>query len=143
MKQPVDHILRPILPWRDPSTSITECGLAAAEIKTITRAEFIQRRKDLGTQRAAMFTCMTCAQTSDRWCTWEADPRLVMSREIEWERGSAYWSQRDDRGQRLKDELLAIGGLIEAHRDEFETALQTAQARREWNDKKAAMGRSQ
>lgn len=33
MKEPVDHILRPSLPWREAS-AMTECGLNAASVKT-------------------------------------------------------------------------------------------------------------
>lgn len=142
MKEPVDHILRPGLPWRNGAGAITECGLGAEDAKTITRAEFRQRRKDLGAQRAAMFTCMNCSQTSDRWETWEQDPRVAMSREIEWERGGAYWHARDDRGHRLRDELLAVAELIEAHREQFEAFIDAGERRREWLEKKAAMERA-
>lgn len=142
MKEPVDHILRPPLPWRLPEHgAITECGLDASEAKTISRADYLQRRKDLGVQRAAMFTCMNCSQTTDRWASWEEDPRVVMVREIEWERGAAYWRSRTDRGQRLKDELIAIASLIEAHRSEFEDTLAANERRRDWLEKKAAMDR--
>lgn len=141
MKEPVDHILRPGLPWRSAAGAITECGLFGNESKTITRAEYLQRRKDLGPQRASMFTCMTCSQTAGRWQTWEQDARVAMSREIEWERGSAYWQGRTDRGHSLKDELLAIANLIAAHREEFDALIAADQARREWLEKKAALDR--
>mgnify|MGYP001599520162 CR=1 FL=1 len=37
MKEPVDHVLRPRLPWRSPSDpAITECGYDASKVKTIT-----------------------------------------------------------------------------------------------------------
>ena len=62
MKEPVDHILRPRLPWRSPDApAITECGYNAVKVKTITRDGFLAREKDWGRQRAALFTCMTCA----------------------------------------------------------------------------------
>lgn len=140
MKEPVDHILRPRLPWRDSDEGpITECGYDASKVKTLSRAEFQQREKDLGKQRTAMLTCMTCADTARRWGTWEDDPRLAMQREIEWERGSAYWRGRDDRGQRLKDELLAIAALISAHQDEFDATISASEQRREWLERKAAL----
>jgi hypothetical protein len=141
MKEPVDHILRPGLPWRRGVGAITECGLDAEGAKTITRDEYVQRRKDLGAQRASMFTCMTCSQTSDRWQTWDDDPRVAMARDIEWERGAAYWHARTDRGCRLKDELTAIAALIEAHREEFDESIRAGEARRDWLEKKAAMER--
>ena len=132
MKEPVDHIERPRLPWRDATEpSITECGYDASKVQTITRADFFQRRKDLGQQRAAMLTCMTCSQTAERWETWEKDPRKALEREITWE---CAW--RSDRGQRLKDELLAVAALIAAHPDEFRMLLTDAEARRKWLERK-------
>lgn len=140
MKDPVDHILRPRLPWRPADDgAITECGYDATKVATLTRTEFFQREKDLGKQRTAMLTCMTCADTARRWGDWSDDPRLAMQREIEWERGSAYWRGRDDRGQRLKDELVSIAALIEAHKDEFEATISENEQRREWLERKAAM----
>ena len=142
MKTPVDHILRPLLPWRSPDEgAITECGYDASKVSTLTRAEFEARVKDMGKQRAAMFTCMTCADTARRWASWEDDPRLAIAREAEWERGSAYWRSRDDRGRRLKDELLAIAALIEAHREEFDATIAADKQRREWLERKAALKR--
>jgi len=140
MKEPVDHILRPALPWRlDGEGAITECGYDAAKVKTLTREEYFQRAKEMGRQRTALFTCMTCADTARRWGSWDDDPRLAVGREIEWERGSYYWRARTDRGQRLKDELTVIASLVEAHREEFDAALSGIAQRREWNDKKQAM----
>lgn len=140
MKEPVDHILRPQLPWRRADEgAITECGFDAAKVKTLTRDEFFQRVKELGTQRTAMLTCMTCSDTARRWGTWDDDPRLAMHREVEWE-GRGRWS-RDDRGQRLKDELIAIAALIEAHREEFDATIKANEQRREWLEKKAALER--
>jgi hypothetical protein len=137
MKEPVDHILRPSLPWRS-EAAITECGYDASKVKTLTRPQYFQRLKDLGQQRSAMFTCMTCADTARRWGTWDDDPRLALEREIKWERGSHHWRSRNDRGTRLKDELLAIAALIEAHHDEFLTLVTTNEQRRAWLEKKAA-----
>ena len=93
----------------------------------------------MGRQRSAMITCMTCSETVRRWATWEADPRLALGREIEWEAGSAYWRARNDRGERLKDELLSIADLIEAHRGEFDALLAERAARRDWLAKKTEM----
>jgi hypothetical protein len=140
MKQPVDHILRPRLPWRPADEApITECGFDATKVGTLTRAEFFQKEKELGKQRMAMLTCMTCADTARRWGRWEDDPRLALQREIEWERGHAYYARgRDDHGCRLRDELTAINSLIEAHREEFTTLVSEIEQRRAWNEKKAA-----
>lgn len=133
MKEPVDHILRPQLPWRRDG-GITECGYAADKVKTLTRADYFARLKDMGQQRTAMFTCMTCAQTASRWSTWDDDPRQAMQRELEWE--GVRWHK--DRGNRLLDELLAIEAMIEAHRDEFDAHVSSTEQRRAWNERKAA-----
>jgi hypothetical protein len=135
VKEPVDHILRPQLPWRN-SGGITECGYDASKVKTLTRDEYLARLKDLGQQRSAMLTCMTCGDTARRWGTWEDDPRKALQREIEWETYGR-WGSRDDRGVRLRDELLAIADLIEAHRDEFDAHIELSEQRRAWNQKKA------
>lgn len=138
MKEPVDHILRPRLPWRTDG-AITECGFDASKVKTLTRPEYVARFKELGRQRCAMLTCMTCADTASRWGTWDDDPRTALEREIAWEGAGRRW--HEDRGQRLKDELLAIAALIEAHREEFDANVAETEQRRDWLQKKAAMGR--
>jgi hypothetical protein len=137
MKEPVDHIIRPRLPWRS-GGDITECGYDATKVKALTREEYVQRFQELGQQRCAMFTCMTCADTTRRWGTWDDDPRTALAREITWEGAGRRW--REDRGQRLKDELLAIAALIDAHQDEFAARVSEIGRRREWLEKKAAMG---
>jgi hypothetical protein len=137
MKEPVDHILRPRLPWRAADATITECGYDATKVKYLTRPEFDQRLKEFGRQRTAMLTCMTCIETNARYAYWADDPRQAMSREIDWE---VRWGREiPDHEQRLKDELLAIADLIEAHRDEFEVLLDHLKRRRDWlNQKRAA-----
>lgn len=135
MKEPVDHILRPQLPWRS-DAGITECGYDASKVKALTRAEFFERVKDSGQQRTAMLTCMTCSDTARRWGTWDDDPRKALERETQWEAGAYY--RRSDRGVRLRDELLAIAALVEQHRDEFDAHIALTEQRRSWNDMKAA-----
>jgi hypothetical protein len=41
-------------------------GIDAAKVKTLTREEFFQRRKDYGLQRTALMTCMTCSDTASQ-----------------------------------------------------------------------------
>lgn len=132
MKQPVDHIMRPQLPWRD-GPGITECGYDATKVSTLTRDEYAKRVKDLGQQRSAMMTCMTCASTASRWGAWSDDARKAIGREIEWEAG---WSRRNN-GSRLLDELLAIEALVETHRAEFDAKVDELRKRREWVAQKA------
>lgn len=138
MKEPVDHILRPQLPWRTGDAAITECGYDATKVKTLTRAEFAVRYKELGRQRTAMLTCMTCCDTARNWGTWDDDPRHALQREIMWEHGG-FHRARTDRGERLRDELIVIAGLVEEHRAEFDAALKEIADRRAWNERKAAM----
>ena len=137
MKDPVDHILRPALPWRR-AAAITECGYDATKVKTISRADYARRLKDYGQQRAAMVTCMTCSQVSVRYASWEDDPREAIEREVAWE---SKW--RKPRGNQLRDELLAIEVLIAAHPDEFKQAIADLQSRREWLERKAKNERAQ
>jgi hypothetical protein len=138
MKEPVDHILRPRMPWRTAEGAITECGFDAAKVKTLSRDEFAQRLKECGQQRTAMLTCMTCSDTARRWKDWDGDPRQALAREIAWEAGEGYF-RRTDRGERLKDELIAIAELVEAHREEFDAVVTNRQQRRDWLAKKAAV----
>jgi hypothetical protein len=136
MKEPVDHILRPRLPWRAIDDAITECGYDATKVKTLTREEYNARHKEFGRTRMAMLTCMTCMDTNARYAHWADDPRQAMSREIDWE---VRWGREiRDREQRLRDELLAIAGLIEAHQDEFDQLVDILKRRREWLDQKKA-----
>jgi hypothetical protein len=139
MKEPVDHILRPRLPWRANAAAITECGYDGSKVKTITREQFHQRLKDYGRQRTAMLTCMTCGETAERHKTWDDDPRRAIEREVIWECAGSQWGN-EDRGTQLKDELIAIAALIEAHRSEFDAIIQTNVQRREWLEKKAVFG---
>jgi hypothetical protein len=131
MKEPVDHIVRPSLPWRPEFPALTECGYDASKVKVITREAHAKRIKEYGQQRAAMLTCMTCSQTAHRWESWQSDPRKAIGREVEWEAG---WHR--DRGDQLKDELLAIEALIAAHPEEFRAYLSDLGARREWQQRK-------
>lgn len=136
MKEPVDHILRPQLPWRD-EQPMTECGYDSAKVPTLTREQYTARLRDLGQQRAAMLTCMTCANTFQRWSHWEGDPRKALGREIEWETGGGMYRPRNDRGYRLHDELLAIADLVAAHPGEFALSVAAIEQRRSWLEKKA------
>lgn len=136
MKQPVDHILRPALPWRD-GPAVTECGLDASAVSSLSREDFIARVKEMGHQRAHLFTCMTCSQTARNYGTWADDPRKALAREIAWETVHGRYS----RGNQLLDELHAIASLIEAHPEEFAHLVAVRTGQREWNEKKAKGGR--
>ncbi len=131
MKEPVDHILRPRLPWRSPDEpAITECGYDSSRVTTISREDFVARFKEYGRQRTSLLTCMTCLQAAERWPNWDDDPRKAMQREIVWET-----TYREERGHLLKDELLALAELANRHRVEFVQLL----SRFEWVRKKDAL----
>jgi len=100
MKEPVEHIERPQLPWRRDEPTLTECGLPAVKVSTLTRSDFRRRLKELGKQRTAMLTCMTCSNTARRWTDWDEDPRQALEREIQWE-GSGRWAH-NGRGMRYR-----------------------------------------
>lgn len=134
MKDPVDHISRPALPWRNNVEAQTECGLNAAKVPTLSRDAYKNRLKDLGRQRAAMLTCMTCSTTSERHGTWESDPRMALAREIEWE---CSW-RRAERDTKLRDELDAIAVLIDHHRQEFDDLLAVKDRQRQWDKQRKA-----
>lgn len=119
MKEPVDHIERPRLPWRASAESLTECGLVATTTRTLSRTDFARRLKEWGERRTMIATCMTCLQTARRWSDWDANPRQALEREIQWEER---WGTHD-RGNLVRDELRAIALLISRHSEEFRTLL--------------------
>jgi hypothetical protein len=136
---PVDHISRSALPWR--AAELTECGKSVAELggRVVSRDEIRTRIQRIGQKRAAFSTCMTCAETSDRWSRFGRDDAvLAVSREARAvEHASAPIPGLDDgddvgaarrrsardlwrRRQLLSAELEALGALVEAHREEFD-----------------------
>ena len=111
--EPLDHIVRPSVPWRTSEEFLTECGKEVREVRSITRDNFAVRLIEYGKTRTAMITCVTCYETASRWKAWEEDPVSALNREINWE--------RKKREVRLRGELFAIAKLIEKHKEEFET----------------------
>jgi hypothetical protein len=140
VKEPVDHILRPQLPWRD-NAAITECGMDAAKAPTLTRNQYLARLKEMGQQRTAILTCMTCAQTANNWGTWEDDPRQALMREIQWENPYGY-RRNNERGWKLHDELWAAASIIAEHRTVFDALVEERARRRDWLSQKAEHERS-
>jgi hypothetical protein len=140
MKEPLEHILRPKLPWRADS-AITECGINGTSVKVVTRVEHFDRLKALGQQRTAMLTCMTCLHTAERYPDWQTEPRLALGREVEWEHvhysGGRVYTYGQSNGQRLRDELLAVEALIAAHSEEFHKLVTDTVTRREWLERQA------
>lgn len=111
-KPAVDHVMRDPLPWRD--VALTECGLVPGA-NTLSRDQFAARINDLGQQRAAMVTCMTCFNTVRNWPTWLQDPAKRLARDAYRPSGPEY--------EQLNSELIAMAALVEAHRDEFDAMM--------------------
>jgi len=126
---PIEHLLRPVLPWQT-DRELTECGRDIAGLAVITRDECRAKIKKQGQQRAAMTTCMTCAETSDRWPHWDTDPLRAVARQV-----GTSWREADPQ---LRDEFLAIAALIAEHRDEFDTFLRDLRGTTRLDDARAA-----
>jgi hypothetical protein len=106
-----EHVVRSAsLPWRAADDGLTECGLSVPGRKVITLEEVRTKIRVQGKIRAAMTTCMTCAQTATRYRPWAEDPVDAMHREVLGRRGD---------GERFKRELWALAALVEAHPEEF------------------------
>ena len=121
MKEPVTHILRAALPWRDPADIDTECGHNPADFaKCITQEEAVDQIKEMGIQRAGLFLCMTCLQTLDRW-NWRIDRKGILTFEISpLERLGREGVRRREQTDR---ELRALGELAKRHPAEFEALI--------------------
>jgi hypothetical protein len=114
--EPLDHVARPSLPWRD--DAITECGLSdMSAARVLSRAAFEDKVKRQGKTRSALTTCMTCWQTASRWKDWSQAPSEVLRREL------PSWSASRQPHPRIDAELRAIAALIAAHREEFDDFL--------------------
>lgn len=143
---PVDHIARLIVPWRA-DVELTECGKQVATLpaERVVTVETVQARiRDIGQQRAAFTTCMTCWTTAERWHgSGQANRLGAIRRELEALRWADHapirrfapgederWDARHDREtaawerrKRFERELDAILALIAAHRAEFDEFL--------------------
>jgi hypothetical protein len=115
-EMPLEHVLRPMLPWR--AGGLTECGKTPNE-HAITREAFIAKIHKQGKKRAAMTTCMTCFETAQRWPDWNTNPVAMLAREV---RNITYWGNTGE-ADPLANELRAITLLIEAHPEEFAETL--------------------
>lgn len=117
---PLDHLLRAMPPWWT-GPAMTECGRPVPDVQAVVDRAAMKAKFDrLGKQRASFSTCMTCAGLYSRPQSWEAQPADVLLRAIE---GMRYRvrgdDQRESTAQRLHRELLALGMLVEEHREEF------------------------
>jgi len=111
--EPLKHIYRSPLPWRDPD--LTECGRVPAEFAVVvSRDEAAADFKRLGQQRASLFYCMTCTRTATRHPTWDESPSGRVAREAEWSVSAK------DRGRLFDAELRALALLAKEHREQFD-----------------------
>jgi hypothetical protein len=88
--------------------------------RVVSRETIQKRIRDIGKQRAAFTTCMTCATTSDRY---QGLPLSSLAREtsaIQYVEPYHAPDPQWDRKKRLLGELEAIKALVSAHRDEFD-----------------------
>ena len=104
---PVSHIRRPDLPWRQ--LDLTECGRRVddyASDRVLTFDEAQQLANELGKQRFAMLTCMTCINRASR-----GESVLdVLNR----------FANRREGREVVDRDLEAIALLVDAHRDQFD-----------------------
>lgn len=107
-----EHVVRGnSFPWRPPEDGLTECGLEVTGRKVITKDELVQKERVQGKTRAAMTTCITCAQTATRYRSWDQDPVDAVRREV-------LGMRRHE--QRFKRELWALAALAAAHPEQFQ-----------------------
>lgn len=117
MSEPLTHIARTGLPWRDATKTV--CGhpinqYADGLVVNLADAQAMQCR--LGQQRFALAICMTCANHVGNWAEWDNDPRVRMAREVT----GGDFGKFDPV---IVHELRAMAMLIERHRDEFDDAV--------------------
>ena len=116
---PLEHLLRTLPPWNT-GPQMTECGRPVSDVQAVvSRAEVEAKIARVGKQRAAFSTCMTCAQTSDRY---RHDTGGKLSAVERWAQGA--WRQKYDpteNGNRQQRELMAVEMLLAEYREEFES----------------------
>lgn len=116
MKEDLDHVLRIPLPWR--TENLTECGRDPQGLTTHTHDEFIQRCKELGKQRTAMVTCMTCLNTVQLWLWADGSLTALVGRELE--RAGNRWNGRSEGGSLIERELRAAVMIRSGNRCEIQ-----------------------
>ena len=120
---PIQHVLRGLLPWREPGSERTECGLLARDVRSVgTFAEMRRKVDRIGQKRAAFSSCMTCweAVRRNRDYGHRSDVDAVfhdLLREAEWSRC------RETDARVLGREIRALAILAERHAEEFASIL--------------------
>lgn len=117
---PLKHIERPRLPWQ--ADYLTECGRRADDFReglVLGRVEVKALVAEHGKQRMTFLLCITCLNRSNySFDSWEVNPAAVMRRHCD-RAGSG-----SDPQMPLNVELRALALLVEAHREEFDQAVE-------------------
>lgn len=113
-KERKDHIKRENVPWRTDDDALTECGLDVQDCRALTPQQMREKVAEQGEVRASLSSCMTCWQNRrvDRGQLLRDTVLRMLNR-----------SWHGDDGVRVERELRALGLLVAAHREEFETTL--------------------
>lgn len=128
MSDPLDHIGRTMVPWRNSIDALTECGKRCADVESVIDLDALAARwRKLGQKRTALTVCMVCfgkVQYAGRLRTdsWHDDPCSVLLRELQRVLRGRGEQTRADRDL-LARELFALGLLADDHRDEFDDAV--------------------
>lgn len=111
MTADIHHIRRPDLPWRQSTGA--ECGVPlAATAATADRDDVLAQVDAEGVQRTtAAGVCLPCITQTTRWPPYAADPVRALARE---------YAEPDPR---FAAELRALGVMVAARREEFDTLL--------------------
>lgn len=119
--EPLDHVAREPLPWRDREEGLTECGRPLKSCQSLTLEQMREKVKAQGERRASLSSCMTCWETSRRYeyqREWRKNVHPIfqaVQREIE--------RVKIEHSVRLGREFHALALLAEAHREEFDAIL--------------------
>lgn len=119
MREPLKHIARTPLPWRESGKTV--CGKLIAQYAdglVMSLEDAAAMSRSMGKQRFALVICMTCAHNANRWTRWEDNPVARMEREVT---GGAFGKREPI----FDHELRSIADLIAAHREEFDARVES------------------
>jgi len=126
--EPIAHIARSPLPWRDPADNDTECGKPVSGFaKVIPWGEAVWLVKKHGMQRAAFLLCMTCCETANRY-GWRIRARTRENEQLTFAESPTERIGREfgKRREQMDAELRAMGELVARHREEFDDLISGA-----------------
>lgn len=114
--EPLAHIARSVLPWRESEDNDTECGKRVSQFaKVITWDEAIALVNKHGRTRAVFLLCVTCVETTRRYgfrtaagqTTFAGEPTERLAREF------------GKRREQTDGELRAMAELVRRYPEEF------------------------